>query len=212
MLDFDTFFTGEKSYHHKANYQSWMHTTPVSDEMEKIRYAMPSLAAELEGMPRKPNDTLALLMRDIVSSHARCCLYSPHLPQYQSWQLQSPISPRRASAPPRWRSRSGRSRRGPSRPAPGSAPPRAAAGPSLSPVRRRSSRCRRPVVSLTPQPNRLGQPPPQPTPPPPVPPVPLHPLQRPVLLQPELSSRCCTIPSEPAPVSNRPASAVRCRA
>ena len=73
ILDFDTFFSGVKMYDRNANYTTWIHNAPVSKEMERIRSAMPSLAAQLEQLPASETDTLAYLMDDLVSSAVRTC-------------------------------------------------------------------------------------------------------------------------------------------
>ena len=71
MHDFDTFVTEAARFVRKDKCESWMHSTPASDEMHKIRTAMPSLADELEAlMQQSPEDSLASLMLTMVRPHA----------------------------------------------------------------------------------------------------------------------------------------------
>ena len=67
ILDFNTFFAGDKSFTAKAKYVSWMHSEPANLEQERIRAAMPSLAPELAVlMSQRPKDSLASLMLSLV--------------------------------------------------------------------------------------------------------------------------------------------------
>ena len=67
MLDFDSFFTGEKRYDKKVWYETWL-DKPVGNNMERLHNTMPELAAELEPIIQAPSDSTAALMHDLVSA------------------------------------------------------------------------------------------------------------------------------------------------